>query len=188
MCVLLCVMVDTCLKVRGQPQVLALVRHLVWDKVSVVHHCDWQISWLISFQVSSVSTSHLLTGTLRWQKHALGHLTSTWVLRFQSDTVKLLWCVPCSRSHLQAHYHCFLSAVLLFLLMIIETLVLVQILGCSCLLSHCVMTIECDGNHHKGEFSLLGLYYRMSLSFNSFHDICLSCEQSCIWKGISLGL
>lgn len=111
MCVLLCVVVDACLNVRGQPQVLAFVCHLVWDKVSVDHHCEWQASWLISFQESPVSASHLLTGTLRWQKHALGHLASTWILRFQSDTVKLLWCVPCSLSHLPAHCHCFLTAV-----------------------------------------------------------------------------
>lgn len=48
---------------------------------------------------------------------------------------------------------------------------LVQILGYTSLLSHCVMTIECDESHHKGESSLLGFYYRMVLSFNSFHDI-----------------
>lgn len=33
------------------------------------------------------------------------------------------------------------------------------------------MTRECDESHHKGESSLLGFYYRMALSFNSFHDI-----------------
>lgn len=42
------------------------------------------------------------------------------------------------------------------LLTVTERLVLAQILGCTGLLSHGVMTIECDGSHHKGESGHLG--------------------------------